>query len=374
MTTGTIGSTTPVITSTSQTVRYKNWVGSDGKYVIIDGVSRLRFNSYTMTNIETDASKEPAKFFALGGGGLGTGDRVFSSNDTIKINNKIISKVKGHQLNAAVFAAEGSKTIKLVKESILTVGGALVDVKHGNMLRAAQRLGVIKSTWGRRSDGRFFVNKTPSLSPEDIASRWLELQYGWKPLLNDTYEACKAYETLTQPLRTYHYKVSTSRNVRWNSAVSPTLFTCQTSGKLQQKLLLEMTERPGSLPRQLGLEDPLTVAWELMPYSFVLDWFLPIGPYLESAHSAPLLTGRWYKTTSRKFTCGTSSIQNNLNYYGGSRFSGDWLYIVRTVGTGSLNTPLPTFKTLDQSLSPMHIANALALVTSRLSGRGYVYK
>lgn len=374
MTTGIIGSTTAVTTSTTQTLSYKTWSGTDGKFIIIDGESRLKFNQYTMNLVSTNATKEPTKFFAVGGGGRGSGDRVFSSNDTIKINNKLISKVKGHQLNAAVFAAEGAKTISLVKNSILTVGGALIDVKHGNMKRAMQRLGIIKSTLGRAKSGRFYVRKEASLSPEDIASRWLELQYGWKPLLSDVHEACKAYEVLTQPLRTFHYKVSTRRNVSWDSSTSPSLYSCPTVGKLQQTLLMEMTEKPGSKPRSLGLEDPLTVAWELVPYSFVVDWFLPIGPYLESAHSLPLLTGRWYKTTSREFSCGRSKILNNLNYYGGSTYSGNWLEVLRTSGTGNLSTPLPSFKPLDQALSPMHIANAIALVTSRLFGRGYVYK
>jgi hypothetical protein len=32
----------------------------------------------------------------------------------------------------------------------------------------------------------------------------------------------------------------------------------------------------------VGLSDPLSVAWEVVPFSFVLDWFLPIGNYIES--------------------------------------------------------------------------------------------
>lgn len=374
MTAGTTGQETYLTTGNSRFFDYKTWVGTDGKFVIIDGVSRLKYNAYTMTRASSFGTKQSTKQFVDGLAGIGSGDRIFNTNDTLKLNNKIIAKVKGHQLNAAVFAAEGKKTVNLVKNSILTVGGALVDVKHGNFTRAAQRLGVLKSTLGRRSDGRFFVNKKASLSPEDIASRWLELQYGWKPLLNDVYEACKAYDVLTQPLRTYHYKASTRRNVSWNSSTSPANYTCPAVGKLQQTLLLEMTEVPGTLPRSLGLEDPYSVVWELVPYSFVVDWFLPIGPWLESAHSLPLLTGRWYKTTARTFTCGRTIIKRNpgiaekYDYYAGSTFTGDHLAVVRTSGTGNLQTPLPSFKTLDQALSPMHIANAIALVTARLGG------
>lgn len=38
--------------------------------------------------------------------------------------------------------------------------------------------------------------------------------------------------------------------------------------------------RAADLPGRFGLLNPLSVAWELMPLSFVADWFLPIGSYL----------------------------------------------------------------------------------------------
>lgn len=33
---------------------------------------------------------------------------------------------------------------------------------------------------------------------------------------------------------------------------------------------------------QLGLANPLATAWELVSYSFVVDWFVPIGPVLNA--------------------------------------------------------------------------------------------
>ena len=31
-----------------------------------------------------------------------------------------------------------------------------------------------------------------------------------------------------------------------------------------------------------GLDNPTLAVWEAMPYSFVVDWFLPVGDYLSS--------------------------------------------------------------------------------------------
>jgi hypothetical protein len=41
---------------------------------------------------------------------------------------------------------------------------------------------------------------------------------------------------------------------------------------------------------QTGFTNPVNLAWELLPFSFVVDWFLPIGPYLEALSAFDGLT------------------------------------------------------------------------------------
>lgn len=369
MTTGTVGSSswlpaqTPAVLT--QVKELRSWSGTDGKYFIEDGHERLKYNTYSLTRIQHSRSRNSGKNFIEGGAG-GFGSYILDDNDTIKLLSKLASKVNGHQLQVGVAVAEGAKTVKLVKESILSVGGALIDVRHGNFGRAAQRLGLVKSTYGRSVSGKFFKNNRLTLSPEDISSRWLELQYGWKPLLNDVYEAAKAYEALTQGPRSYYFKANTKRFVNFDSSTSPSNYACPTTGKLTQRILLEMREdMTANKPRSLGLEDPMTVAWELVPYSFVIDWFIPIGTYVATANAVPTLTGRWFKTEARQFVCSRGTIHNTL-YYEGATIDCEWLFVERTTGVGNLQVPLPSFRSLDQALSPLHITNAIALVTSRL--------
>jgi len=33
---------------------------------------------------------------------------------------------------------------------------------------------------------------------------------------------------------------------------------------------------------QIGITNPINLAWELIPYSFVIDWLIPVGKFLES--------------------------------------------------------------------------------------------
>jgi hypothetical protein len=64
--------------------------------------------------------------------------------------------------------------------------------------------------------------------------------------------------------------------------------------------LFEMREELG-FSRQLGLLDPLSVVWENIPYSFVVDWFIPIGDYLSMLNQIPFLNGRWLITDYAKW-------------------------------------------------------------------------
>lgn len=365
MTTVTKGISARTATGLVSWVDYYSHVGNDGKFTLIDSVPRLKHNVYTMTRHQSVATKKrTADGFIVGGANLPN----FTSNDQIALINKLDAKVQGHDLNAAVFVAEGKQTVELITSNLLSVARALIDVKHGNFLRAQQRLGLVASKKMKRApNGVFKRTKGVRILPhEEVSAKWLELQYGWLPLLSDVYEGCKAYDALTSPLRTYFYKVSTRRNVVHDSTTAVGNFSCPTTTRLEQRLIYEMLEQNVGKARSLGLEDPLTVAWELVPYSFVVDWFIPIGPWLSAAHAAPKLTGRWCKTTCKHSVC-ARGIPQNLTYYKGGTYWHDIIRVDRTFGTGGFFVPPPTFKPLDKALSPLHVTNAIALASQLLA-------
>lgn len=41
---------------------------------------------------------------------------------------------------------------------------------------------------------------------------------------------------------------------------------------------------------QLGLLDPVSLAWNLLPMSFVFDWFIPVGTFLDGFTATEGLT------------------------------------------------------------------------------------
>ena len=325
-------------------------VGDDGKYEVVDGIKRLKWNNYSC--IYYQERRTPGR------SPLSTGDVWFpsgltvpglSTNDELTLLSRLSEAVKGHSFNLAVAAAEGKKTVSMVSDALQSIGGAVLDLKRGRFESAARRFG---------------VNPRPSrLSHKDVAGRWLELQYGWLPLLNDVYEASKAYEVLTKQPRKNLIRVNYTRRFTHNSSESTLNWSCEGLAMAGKQIIYEMTEQM-SAGRSLGLTDPLSVAWELMPYSFVVDWFIPIGTYLENLNTIPSLRGRFLTTSLRKFSGSAVSVNPTFNWTVIPTTHVSQVYLDRTVSS-SLTVPKPSFKSFEDAMSPKRIWNAIALAVQR---------
>ena len=57
------------------------------------------------------------------------------------------------------------------------------------------------------------------------------------------------------------------------------------------KLALDVT-RPPTFAQRFGLDNPFRIAWELVPLSFVADYFLPIGSVVSAMGTVSALYGQ----------------------------------------------------------------------------------
>lgn len=329
-------------------------VGDDGRYETVNGVLREKWNKYDAQFRREERTPGRTKDLP----GLDrfwdcsvTPGSIMSSNDILSLQSRLSEAVKGHNFNLAVSAAEGKKTVDMVVNAITSIGGALRDLKRGKFESAARRFG---------------VNRRPSqLSEKDLAGRWLELQYGWKPLISDVYESAKAFEAHTNTSRSSRVSVSLTREGVFNSSASPSSHSCIGTVKERWRIIYEMNEQM-TIARSLGLTNPAVVVWELVPYSFVVDWFIPIGSYLENLGTIPYLNGRFMTVKVREFQGAAVEVQSPGTHW--IKYPTTFTrskYINRAI-TGSLSVPKPGFKTLPEAMSPNRIWNALALVTQRL--------
>jgi hypothetical protein len=88
-----------------------------------------------------------------------------------------LGNLKNSKINLGVAWAERSLTARLIGDTAKTLAKSYTHVLRGQTRKAMRSLGVPNS-------------KSAPVSG-NAAGRWLELQYGWKPLLSDVYGALK---------------------------------------------------------------------------------------------------------------------------------------------------------------------------------------
>lgn len=288
MTTGSTGSPPPPYTFTTKgSWAMRVWNGADGKYTGTFG--KVKWNDYACEQESMSIVDVRVQFKCILPGG-GTDTRILSgdpwrryptlpisSNEVLKALSSLLAKVKGHSFNAAVNLAQSRQVADMVSGNLGKLGRSMLALKRGDFSTAARQLGA--------------TPRSSNLRSKDVSGRWLELQYGWLPLLSDTYEASKAYESITKGPRCALFRESVTRRGEINYSGVGSESHVQPAFR-NRRYTYEYVEQMSSA-RQLGLLDPLSVAWEIIPYSFVVDWFVPIGTYLSNLNQIPSLTGRW---------------------------------------------------------------------------------
>lgn len=251
----------------------------------------------------------------LRGAGMAWGSlpQAWDSNDENKLLDKAWSKIKGNSFDGGTFLGEGKQALQFIGDTAHSIAKCAHHIRSGDLRNAARALG---HNW--RGDvfsysvrGRRF--RTPGMkknilpnSAKFFSSAWLQLQYAWKPLLADVHDGAEAVASMVnKPTRTTirlsHFRENSGNNIPGQSINA--LMNARARTTVWWKISFEKLPEI-SFPDRMGLSDPVNVLWELVPYSFVVDWFLPIGAYLEAhATSAHLRQLKAVKIVeSRKIT------------------------------------------------------------------------
>jgi hypothetical protein len=113
--------------------------------------------------------------------------------------------------------------------------------------------------------------------------------------------------------------------------------------------------------RSLGLLDPLSVAWEILPWSFVVDWFYPVGTFLDNLSIIPQLEGRFTQTLKQSH----HSIVKVINPLYLGAFGDNVQFRFGRFPSFGLATVLPSFRPFDKAMSSRRIYNAIALAQQK---------
>lgn len=195
--------------------------------------------------------------------------------------------------------------------------------------------------------------------------KWLELQYGWKPLMQDVLGACKALDDKDNDR--YFARCEGRSNYNENyfhdigDAASKFRYVIDNKHNVRVILHYRMDNPILAKLSSLGLTNPADLAWERLKYSFVIDWFLPVGNWLSSWdadfgwHYMSGTRSEFTKATAKAGLIWEDSFTKDFTAvkpYSGFRFNRFVLPVPPGVG-------VPHFK---NPLSGDHIANAMSLL------------
>jgi len=171
-------------------------------------------------------------------------------------------------IGAAV--AEASKSYGMVAQRARQLFDFSKAVKSGQFLKAAK---ILKQST---------IPKGVS-AHKAFAANYLEYHYGWRPMVQDIYDAC---DVIQSPIKESHPtgKASTGLIIYNPDPTAPAEFSSRTrglwSGHVRTGATVRITNPNLWLANQLGLVNPASVAWELVPFSFVVDWFVNVEQML----------------------------------------------------------------------------------------------
>lgn len=242
-----------------------------------------------------------------------------------KATRKLYKAVDGVKVNYAQFLAERKQTASLLASTATRIYTAARALRRADLKGFATSLSLGES-WTRSQKQLWRrVERTPA--HQRISNHWLEYVYGWRPLLQDCFGTAEllAEQISTDPSPEGELRVSASVNSRFvlrgsvpSGAEGGVILQNRDdshicSARIRAQYRLDDEAR--SLLNKTGISNPLLLAWELIPYSFVVDWFVPVGTYLESLTAMDGFT----------MTRGTISTQE-------SAVSNRWLTFVNHTG------------------------------------------
>lgn len=190
------------------------------------------------------------------------------STDTVAQNrayDKFISKMHDSVSLGLVFA-ERRETVRTLANRALTLRKAWLALRAG---RFKEFLKVLDTPPKKRDRGVARVRTSQA------ARYWLEYWLGWAPLVGDIYASINL---LDSPYPTQHVEATGGNRLVRTTGYQP--YNLLSVVKIRAEVLLEnpMLYRAN----QFGIVNPAAILWGATRFSFLVDWFIPVGTYLRS--------------------------------------------------------------------------------------------
>lgn len=213
-----------------------------------------------------------------------------------RLNNSLI---KGRAA-LGITAATANRSFSMVATRGSQLLNAYRALRKGNVRKMERSLGILRNSDGTINHGslKFTKNRLPpsvrkhfnaqvrkvrvkplKWKKGSIENMWLEYTFGWVPLVADVQEVLKVRSDPFEVSRS-HGTAALRDIVRQSDPYANRLYEFRTRTVCTAGI--RITNPNVALLTQLGLNNPLAVAWDIIPFSFVVDWFFKISTYLNT--------------------------------------------------------------------------------------------
>lgn len=269
-----------------------------------------------------------------------------------KAETKALLNLRKGRVELGVDAFEARKSLNMIAAPISALARSILALKRGRFWEIPGLLG---------------LNRRDLLTGKTAADLWLQYQYGWKPLMSTAYAGVQHLrDGLRSGLPVYWAKGYARDSVNKVDSYGGTGsidytwdLTCRS------KIYYVVSNATADMVDSLGLSNPLSVAWELVPFSFVVDWFVPVGNLFSALTATAGLEFRaGYQTTLYNghqnivFAKYPPNPDNYVVDKAGAFRSEETYMIRRAYG----NFPSPRLYAEAHPFSTSHVLSALALV------------
>ena len=266
---------------------------------------------------------------------------------------KALNKLAEDKAQLAADLAQVRQTVDMFADEVTRAARVLLALKRGVANQIPYLLGISPAAL-RRDRGR------------SIANYWLEYSYGWKPLAQSVHDVQKVLHKSMSKNREIQGKGTAKYNLNGEFLYRNEIWKEKQQGRAKTQITARLDNPSAAQMNSYGLINPASVAWELVPWSFAIDWFMPVGQTLEAATAAVGLD--FVKgLQSRHYDYELISV-GDLSRYAYNGFSGmvepgqyierGWEFERQVYN----NFPVPQFYADTTPFSTARALNALALV------------
>lgn len=192
----------------------------------------------------------------------------YSTRAETVLLNRLESKVHQGKVDLLTALAERKESIQMIQKRVNQAVPLIINYK-----RESQSL-------ERKIRKAAYAPKKLKRLVKLLSDLRLEFSFGWAPIASDLYALGNE---IMPPIFFADVTASYSEE---QYITAPFGYEGDYMGGVRLKAFcqLSMSDPFSASASQIGLTDPAVTAWELVPWSFAVDWIWPLGDYLRQAN------------------------------------------------------------------------------------------